>query len=108
MQRGDADVIEEEQGIAAGGEDVVHAHGDEILACGFEQIVLQQQFQLGPDAVATGHHDRLLVAAEIVTSGEKPEGAQQLAFAFGAAAEFADVTDEFGGSFGINTRFFVG
>ena len=41
MQRRDADVVEEKQRIATGGEDVIHAHRDEVLARRLEQIVLQ-------------------------------------------------------------------
>jgi hypothetical protein len=103
-----ADVIEEHNGITASGQDVVDVHGHEVLAGGFQQIVFKEEFELGADPVAAGHDDRLFVITEIVGGGEQAEGAQQLAFALGAAAEFADVADQFGRSFDINTRVFVG
>ena len=55
-----ADVIEEHDRIATGGEDVVHVHRHEVLAGDLEQVVLEQQLQLGADAVAAGHDDRML------------------------------------------------
>jgi hypothetical protein len=53
----DADVVEEHQRIAAGREDVVHVHRDEVLARDLELVVLEEQFQLRADAVAAGHDD---------------------------------------------------
>ena len=79
----DADVVEEEQRVAAGGEDVVDVHRHQILAGGFELAVLEQQFQLRAHAITAGDDDRFLVGAQIVAGGEQPEGLVQAAVFLG-------------------------
>ena len=79
----DADVVEKEQRIAAGGEDVVDVHRHQVLAGGFELAVFEQQFQLRAHAITTGDDDRLLVVAEVVTGGKEAEGLVQAAVFLG-------------------------
>ena len=85
IERGDSDVIEKQQRIPAGCQDVVDAHRHQIHARRFQQIMLQQEFQLGSDAVATGHDHRLLIATQIVTRRKQPERTPQFAGLLGSA-----------------------
>jgi hypothetical protein len=98
VQGRDADVVEEKQWIAARRENVIHAHGDKVLASGFEKIVLQEKLQLGPDSVATGHHHRFFVRTQIVTRGKKPKSSPQFTRLLSPAHMSADVAHQ-GGRF---------
>ena len=102
------DVIEEHQRVATGGEDVVDVHRHQILAGDLELVVVEQQAQLGADAVRTGDDDRLVVGAEVVARGEQAEGLEQLALALGARSKLADVTYQGRRLVDVDASFFVG
>lgn len=60
----DGDIVEEEQGLGAGGEDVVHAHGDKILAHSLVTVEDLGEHELGAHAVRAGDEDRILHVLE--------------------------------------------
>ncbi len=60
----DGNVIEEEQRLGAGGEDVVHAHGDEILTDRLVTVEDLGKHELGAHAVRAGDEDRVLHVLE--------------------------------------------
>lgn len=56
----DRHVIEEEQGLGAGSENVVYAHGDQVLTHGFVTVEQLGEDQLGAYAVGTADEDGVL------------------------------------------------
>ena len=78
----DRHVIEEEQRLGAGGEDVVHAHGHEVLAHRLVAVEDLGEHELGAHAVGTGDEDRVLHVLE-------RRGGEQ-------AAKTADTADDLG------------
>ncbi len=56
-------VVEEEEGLRALDDDVVRAHGDEVLADAVVQSGVDREPQLGADAVGAGDQDRPAPAA---------------------------------------------
>ena len=65
-----AHVIQEHDGVCPSREHVVHIHGHEVFAGGFELVVFQQQLDLCADTVTAGEDHGMLVAAEVVGGGE--------------------------------------
>ena len=82
LDMANGDVIEEEQRLGAGGEDVVHAHGDEILADRLVTVEDLSEHELGAHAVGAGDEDRVL---HVLERG----GGEQ-------AAEATDAADDLG------------
>jgi hypothetical protein len=76
----DGDIVEEEQGLGAGSEDVIHAHGDKVLTHGLVTVEDLGENELGPHAVRAGDENRVLHVFER-SSGEQ-------------AAKAADTTDD--------------
>lgn len=108
FETSDADVVEEQDGVGASGENVVDVHGDEVFACVFEEVVLEEEFDFGADAIAAGDDDRVFVGAEVVGGGEEAESAGELALFLGAFDELADVADEGCGFTDVNAGLFIG
>ena len=59
LQLADRDVVEEEQRLSAGGEDVVDAHGDQIDADGVVLARHLRQLDLRSHAIGSRHEDRI-------------------------------------------------
>ena len=82
LELADGDVVEEEQGLGAAGEDVVDAHGHEVDAAAVVAVDHLGQLELGAHAVCARDHDRVF---HILEGG----CAEQ-------AAKAADVSDDLG------------
>jgi hypothetical protein len=61
----EGNVVEEEEGLGALDEDVVHAVGDEVIAHGVVHPGQDRDLDLGPHPVRRGHEHRLAVAREV-------------------------------------------
>ena len=55
-------IIEKKKGFGADHQHVVDAHGHQILADEVVAVVVDGDFQLGADAIGTGHQDGFFVA----------------------------------------------
>ena len=60
LNMADGDVVEEEERLRARGEDVVHAHGDEVLAHRLMTVEKLRQHELRAHAVRTANEDGVL------------------------------------------------
>ncbi len=58
-------VVEEEQGLRADADEVVHAHGHEVDADGLVAPGRPRHLELGTDAVGRGHEHRVVVARRV-------------------------------------------
>ena len=56
--------------------------------------MVEEEFELGADAVTAGDDDGLGVFAEVVAGGEEAEGAEEFALGLGAFYVSFDITDE--------------
>ena len=88
------EIVEEEQGLGALDQDVVDAHGDQVLADGVVLVELEGQLQLGPDTIGTGDQDRLLVVLGQLHQGPEAADATHDFRAHGAAREWLDAFDQ--------------
>ena len=88
VQLADGDVVEEEQRLGAGDEDVVGAHRDEIDADGAVPVQELRELELGAHAVGAADQDRIGHLLEC-SRREEP-------------AEAADVADDLGAIRGLD------
>ena len=59
------DIVQEEQGLRAAADDIVHAHGHAVNTDGIVLVHQQGNFQLGAHAVGAGYQHRFLHAGHI-------------------------------------------
>src|SRR5262249_48891948 len=94
VERAAREVVEEEERPRADGEDVVHAHGDEIDADAVVDAGRERDLELGADAVGAAHQDRIGEALRGgAQAGETPDVGDDLGNPR-AAGERADAADE--------------
>src|SRR5690606_28723331 len=87
-------VIEKEQRLGAAHHQIVHAHGDQVLADAVVLVQVQRQTQLGTDTVGAGDQYRLLVAGRnFAERAEAAEAAQDFR-ACGALGNTFDAFDQ--------------
>ena len=87
------EIVEEKQGFGALHEDVVDAHGNEVLPDGVVHIPFKGQTQFGADAVRAGNQHRLAVLAEGEERAKAADSGQHFR-AHGAFGERFDAFDE--------------
>jgi hypothetical protein len=89
------EVVEEEQRFGAEHENVIDAHGDQILTDRIVAVQVESQAQLGADAIGTGHQHRLLVALRHFEQRAETANTAEHAFAQGLFGKRFDPFDEF-------------
>ena len=97
----DGEVVEEEQRLGAGTDDVVGAHRDEVDADRVEPTRRPRDLQLRADAVGGGREQA--AATDVEEPGEPADRVGDLA-ATGGRREVADQRDRLRGGFGIDAR----
>ncbi len=72
----DADIVQEEDGLGAAGENVVHTVVDDVDADGIVPAQRYGKLQFGAYSVDAGYQHRMFVALELVHPPEKTDPAQ--------------------------------
>ena len=93
----DGDVVEEEEGLGAHGDDVVDAHGDEVLAHGVVAVEQLGDRELGAHAVGAGDQHGVLHVLEGL-HGEAGAEAAQAADHLGATRGLDGALDRLDGA----------
>ncbi len=102
------EVVEEEHGLGAGDEDVVHAHRHEIDADGVVLLHPEGELQLGSHAVRAGdHHGIPELLRHLDQGAETPEVSQHLG-AHRAPGEGLDALDQLVARVDVDARVAVG
>ena len=79
IQAGSGVVVEEEEGLGADDEAVVHAHGNKILADAIVAVMVDGQAQLCADAIRSGHeHGSLVTLRQARQRCESADAAEYL------------------------------
>ena len=93
----DGDIVEEEQRLRARREDVVHAHGDEILAHRLVAVEQLREHQLGAHTIRAADEDGVLHILER-RSGEQPAESTDTADDLGAVGGGDHLLDRIDGA----------
>src|SRR5690606_9687899 len=88
------EIVEEEERLCALGENVVHAHGDEVDAYGVVPIPLECQTQLGAHAVGARYQHRLAIFLRHLEKCAEPTDSTHDAFAHGTFCQWLDTLDQ--------------
>ncbi|MPM93357.1 hypothetical protein SDC9_140494 [bioreactor metagenome] len=108
MQLAAGEIIEEEQGLGALHQHIVHAHGHQVDAHGVVHIPLECQLELGAHAVGAAHQHRLLVALGHLEQRAEAADAGHHAFAQGFLGQRLDALDQRVARVDVDASVFVG
>jgi hypothetical protein len=102
------EVVEEEQRLGALHQDVVDAHGDQVLADGVVAVPVEGQLELGADAVGAGDQHRLAIFLRDLEQGAEAADAGEHFGAHGALRRRLDAFDEGVAGVDIDTGIAIG
>jgi hypothetical protein len=108
IQLAAGEVVEEEEGLRALHEDVVDAHGHQVLTNGVVLVEVEGQLQLGADTIGAGDQHRLAVVLRQLHEGTEAANAAQHLGPHGPAGMGLDAFDQIVPGIDINAGIAVG